>query len=66
MGSAMSWLGEDCLGCCVEGDAAARGTKEEEAAATKIQAAYRGSKVRKEGSGSAGSGRQGSFKGKFD
>ena len=64
MGAVWSCLSGDCLaGCTGEG----RGSRaEEEAAATKIQAAFRGNKVRKSGSGSSGSGRADSFKGKFD
>ena len=55
-----------CLNApCCAGDGGAR-AEEEAAAATKIQAAYRGNKVRKSGSGSSGSGRAGSFAGKFD
>jgi hypothetical protein len=67
MGAVWSCLSGDCLAGCAGGggEGGSRGA-EEEAAATKIQAAFRGNKVRKSGSGSSGSGRAGSFKGRFD
>ena len=65
MGGVVSCMTGDCLGSCLGQGGASQA--EEEAAATKIQAAYRGNKVRKSGSGSAGGSGQGtSFEGRFD